>query len=112
MLSKLYATTDSTPVAELRIYAFRDPTAIAATSWTPASEGLQEIAINGTITAFDTTKMSKIFDVDIAANFLNVIKNTEEEVDFILTHGDYILITLQAKNNSTSKATITYSEEI
>jgi len=112
MLSKLYATTDSTPVAELRVYAFRDPSAITATSWTPTSEGLQEIAINGTITAFDKTKMLRIFDVDIAANFLNSIKNTEEEVDLILTHGDYLLITLQAKNNSLSKATLTYSEEI
>ena len=112
MLSKLYATTDSSPVAELRIYAFRDPTAITVTTWNPAGEGLQEIAINGAITAFDTAKMSRIFDVDIAANFLNVIKNTEEEVDFIMTHGDYLLVTLEAKNNSTSKATITYSEEI
>jgi len=112
MMSKLYATTDSSPIAALRIYAFRDPSAITATSWTPTSEGLQEIAINGTITAFDTTKMAKIFDVDIAANFLNSIKNTEEEVDLILTHGDYLLVTLQAKNNSTSKTTITYSEEI
>jgi len=112
MLSKLYASSDSSPIAELRVYAFRDPTAITATSWTPTSEGLQEIAINGTITAFDDTKMTKVFDVDIAANFLNVIENTGEEVDFILTHGDYLLVTLQAKNNSTSKVTITYSEEI
>lgn len=112
MLSKLYASTDSSPIAEIRVYAFRDPTAITATSWTPTSEGLQEIAINGIITAFDATKMAKIFDVDIAANFLNVIENTGEEVDFILTHGDYLLITLQAKNNSQSKVTIAYSEEI
>ena len=112
MLSKLYASTDSSPIAELRVYAFRDPTAITVGAWTPTSEGLQEIAINGIITAFDTTKMAKIFDVDIAANFLNVIENTGEEVDFILTHGDYLLITLQAKNNSESKVTIAYSEEI
>ena len=112
MLSQLYATTDSAPIAALRVYAFRDPTAITATLWTPASEGLQEVAINGTITAFDTTKMLKIFDVDIAANFLNSIENTRPEVDFIMTHGDYLLITLQAKNNSISKTTIAYSEEI
>lgn len=111
MMSKLYATSDSSPVASLRVYAFRDPTAATAI-WSPAGEGLQEVSINGAITAFDTAKMRKIFDVDIAANFLNTIENSDTEVNFVLTHGDYMLVTIQAKNNSLSKVSIAYSEEI
>jgi len=112
MLSKLYATTDSAPVAGVRVYKFRDPSAITAT-WDPVGGArVQEAAIDGSVTAFDIAKMQKIFDVGIAANFLNVIDNSDQEVNLILTHGDYMLITVQAKNNSLSKVTLAYSEEI
>ncbi len=111
MLSKLYLTSDSSPIAALRVYGFRDPSAIDAI-WSPAGEGMQEVSANGGIITFDIAKMRKIFDVDIAANFLNQIDNSDQEVNFVLTHGDYIFVTVQAKNNSISKATLAYSEEI
>lgn len=96
----------------IRVYYFRDPTAITAT-FTPDTKGFREISIDGNITAFNPALMEKVFETRIPATdskqFINPDRNN---ADFFLVHGDYILATLQGKNNSLGGVTLEYSEEI
>jgi len=98
--------------ALIRIYYFRDPTAITAT-WTPIRLGFQEQAINGAVTAFDPTKMVNLFETRIPlGNSLQFINPDKGNADFYMTHGDNLLVTLEAKNNSDGVVTIEWAEEI
>lgn len=103
-----YADVD----AIIRVYYFRDPTAITAT-FTNIRTGFQQQATDGAITAFDITKMTKVFQTRIPATDSKQFINPDKgNADFILTHGDYILVTLQGKNNSLGGITIEWAEEI
>lgn len=98
--------------ALIRVYYFRDPTAVTAT-FSPIRDGFQEQAVDGAVTAFNIAKMFKIFETRIVAlgsrQFVNPDKGNG---DFYLTHGDNILITIQGKNNSLGGITIEYAVEI
>jgi hypothetical protein len=96
----------------IRIYYFRDPTAVTAT-FTPLRAGFQETSINGQITAFDTAKMVNIFETRIPASDSKQFINPDKgNADFVLTHGDHIFVTLQGKNNSLGGITLEWAEEI
>jgi len=115
VLTRIYASCDTLPGAAIRVYAFRDPILITVDplDWIIAGEGFQEIALNGVITLPIYAQMKKIIDIDIGANETTMIDNPDaNNADFELTHGDYILVTMQSKNNSEGKITMTYSEEI
>lgn len=96
----------------IRIYYFRDPTVITAT-FSPVRLGFQEISVNGSITAFDITKMVKIFETRIPATDSKQFINPDKgNADFVLTHGDYIFVTLEGKNQSAGGVTLEWAEEI
>lgn len=103
-----YADVD----ALIRVYYFRDPTAITAV-FTPVRLGFQEIAVNGTIVTFNLLKMIEVFETRIPAGDSKQFINPDRgSADFVLTQGDYILVTLQGKNNSTGGVTLEWAEEI
>jgi len=96
----------------LRAYYTRDATAITAT-WTPLDVGFQECAVNGAITAFDTTKMLRYTTRRILVNQSIEITNSAGDTgELYLTHGDYVLVTMQAKNNTQGGCGIDYAQEI
>lgn len=98
--------------ALIKVYASRDQTSVAAT-WTDKNQGFQEFATNGDITAFDVTKMRRLSTRRIPANGNAEISNPDQAVgDFFLIHGDIILVTMTAKNNTLGGSFLEYSEEI
>lgn len=110
-LRRISAFCDS--AALLRTYYFRDPTAITAT-WSPIhGKAFQQKALNGDVTAFDTGKMNFLHERRIPINGNVEITNPDEAVgDFFLASGDYVLITIQAKNNTLGGTTLEYGQEI
>lgn len=96
----------------VRVYYFRDPTAITAT-FTPLRDGFQEVAINGAVTGFNLPKMILLFETRIAALSSKQFTNPDKGGgDLYLTHGDNIFVTIQGKNNSLGGITLEFAEEI
>ena len=96
----------------VRLYFFRDPTAITGI-FVPIRDGFQEQAIGTDITAFNILKMVNLFETRIRALDSKQFTNPDKGgADLYLTHGDYILVTMEGKNNSLGGVTIEYAVEI
>ena len=110
VLTRISAFCDAN--ALLKVYYTRDVTAITAT-WSGVNNGFQEVAIDGEVTAFDINKMRKLATRRIPENGNIEIDNPDKQSgDFFLIHGDYILVTVKAKNNTSAGSIIEYSVEI
>lgn len=102
----------SNDTALIKIYISRDQTSVTAT-WTDQDQGFQKFALNGQVSAFDLNKMRRLSTRWIPANGNVEIENPDQNVgDFYLIHGDIVLITITAKNNTLGGAFLEYSEEI
>jgi len=96
----------------VKMYYFRDPTAITAT-FTDLGYGFQSFSDGTDITSFDLAKMQKLFEGRVSAgtgsDFINPDKGN---ADMYLVSGDYILVTMTAKNNSLGGVTLGWGTEI
>lgn len=98
--------------ALIRVYYFRDPTAITAT-FTNIRSGFQQQATRTAITAINTAQMIKLFEARIPSNGSKEYSNPDKDNgDFHLVAGDYLLITMQAKNQSQGGVGLEWSEYI
>lgn len=97
----------------IRLYYTRTAAAFTGTTWTDASVlGNTEYSVDGNITV-NTGLMRKLTTRRIpAAGSLEITNPDQDNGEFYLTHGDYILVTMEAKNNTTGGATIEYGEEV
>lgn len=111
ILHKVEAYSDVASL--LRVYYTRDITAFTVATWVPSISGLQRYAINGNVTAVDYAKMTKLHETRVPANGSAAISNPDvENTQFYLSSGDYVLVTMQAKNNTVGGATLVYGEEV
>ena len=97
---------------KLRLYKTRDATAIAAGTWnTPVTGSFVEF--NKTMTSVDPTKMEEFLTIPLAANQFKELENPDKDIiDFIIIHGDIIVLDIIEGNNIEVDATIEYGEEI
>jgi len=65
------------------------------------------------ITAVNYAKVQKLHEKRVGANQTIEIANPDpENTEFYLVHGDYVLVTLQAKANTLGGITLVYGEEV
>jgi len=102
-------TAYSTDEALVRVYYTR--TGVTGT-FTPHGSGFQEYALNGAVTAFDKTHAELIATYRIGANQTGIFPNPLKNSRFYITNGDYIVLTVQGKNNSISGGNLEYGQEI
>ena len=97
---------------KLRLYKTRDPSAIAAGAWvTPVFGSFVEF--NTTMTSVDPAKMLEFLTVPLAASQFKELNNPDKEIiDFIIIHGDIIVLAIIEGNNIEIDASIEYGEEI
>ena len=99
--------------AILRVYFTRDSTAFTTSAMLPVHDGFQLVSINGQVTSVDYSKFQKQHEKRVPVNANADIRNTNpEDTEFVVTSGDYILVTLQAKNNTSGGVTLIYGEEV
>lgn len=112
ILLKIEAYSDANSV--IRVYYTRDSTAFTFTvPMVPVYSGFQKVSYDGNITVANYTKMTKLHEKRLAANTSDTITNPDiENTEFYMVHGDYILVTIQAKNNALGGATLVYGEEV
>lgn len=106
-----YANDDSIA----RVYYTRDGSKFTGTAWSSQNAiSTVEYSVNGDI-AIDnlTAGLKKVATRRIPANDNILITNPDELAgEHYLTHGDYFLITIQAKNNTQGGATLEWGAEI
>ena len=96
----------------LRLYVTRDATAIAAGAWTTPVAG-SFVEFNTTMTSVDPAKMSDFLTIPLAASQFKELENPDKDIiDFIIIHGDIIVLAIIEGNNIEVDATIEYGEEI
>lgn len=99
--------------ALLRVYATRDSTAFTMGSPVSINDGFQTISLNGNVTAIDYAKMVKLHEKRIpAGGNAEIVNKSPDDTEFYITRGDYILVTIQAKNNTLGGATLAFGEEV
>ncbi|NOQ31170.1 MAG: hypothetical protein GQ570_08620 [Helicobacteraceae bacterium] len=99
----------------IRIYFSRDASKFTGTTYADNdSIGSVEVAFDGDIVLDNlTTNITRSLTRRIEALTSVSIENPDSDVgDLFLTHGDHILVTMQAKNNTFGGATIEYGIEI
>ena len=96
----------------IRVYYTRDDTAFTGTIWTSDdTQRTSEYSANGSISWNGTGKL--VNQGRIPAFGSEELDNPDEVYgDFYLTHGDYFLVTLQAKNNSVGGASMEWGAEV
>jgi len=110
VLTSINAYADTSSL--IRVYYFRDPSLITAT-FSPIRDGFQEESVNGAITAFNTAGMIKIFETRIPALSSQEFTNPDAgSGDLYLTHGDYVFITIEGKNNSLGGVSVEWAAEV
>ena len=96
----------------IKIYRTRDPAAIVGGTW-PTSVPGSFVEFNSTMTSVNPLLMGEILTVRMTAGIEKKIDNPDKElIDFIIIHGDIIVIALETGSVVTVEATIEYGEEI
>ena len=99
----------------VKMYYARDATKFTGTTFTNDDpEGFVKFAIDGAITLVGgTTGLDRELTRRIPANGNIEVVNPDDQLgDFYLTHGDYILVTMTAKNATLGGAAIEWGAEI
>ena len=97
---------------KLRLHRTRDATAIAAGAWDVPVAG-SFVEFNTTMTSVDPAKMAEFLTIPLAANQFKELENPDKDIiDFIIIHGDIIVLDIIEGNNIEVDATIEYGEEI
>lgn len=111
ILTQISGYTD-TP-ALMRVYYTRDSSVFTGSTLSSSGSGLQQQALNGDIVAsLASSSLFKIKEIRVPANGNVEVTNPDENSPFYLSAGDYILVSMQAKNNTLGGVNIVYSEEI
>jgi hypothetical protein len=79
----------------MNFYVTRDATAVTGGSWVRVNGGLGSfMEENLTATSVDLAKMNRVTTILVEANSFREVTNPDPQiVDFILIHGDYIVLT-------------------
>jgi len=96
----------------IRVYATRDASKFTGTTFTDIdSQGTSKYATNGDI---EYAGGAKLVNEDRIPAFGSVQLDNPDEAygDLYLTHGDYFLVTLTAKNNSLGGASMEWGAEV
>lgn len=112
ILNRVTGYSDNKSV--ISIWYTRDSSAITAT-WSDIGGGNIQFSENGDITAFDETKCYSVHRRRINRDTSEEIDNPNpENGEFILSHGDYLIVTLHRENggNVNVGTTIEWGEEI
>jgi hypothetical protein len=112
-LRRLSAYADDSTL--FQAYYTRDATKFVGTTWSPVDSGTlgQVAAANGAIVIDNLLGMTLIESRRIPNNDSIEISNPDEQYgDFYLTGGDYIVVTLRAKNVTLGGASIDWGTEI
>ena len=112
-LRRLTAYADDSTL--FQAYYTRDATKFVGTTWAAVDSGNigQLAAVNGDIVIDNLLGMTRIEERRIPANDSIEINNPDEQYgDFYLTGGDYIVITLKAKNATLGGASLDWGTEI
>ena len=99
----------------VKMYYTRDSSKFTGTTWTNDDpEGFVQYSIDGNITLVGgTTGLDRQITRRIAANdSLEVVNPDNQLGDFYLTHGDYVLITMTAKNSTLGGAAMEWGAEV
>lgn len=97
---------------QIRVYYTRNGTVFIGTAWTSTdTQNTAEYSTNGDIV---WNGGGRLVNQDRIPAFGTVAMDNPDEVygDFYLTHGDYFLVTLQAKNNSQGGASMEWGAEV
>ena len=112
-LRRLSAFADDSTLYQA--YYTRDATKFVGTTWSPVDSGSigQMAAINGDIVIDNLLGMTTIESRRIPTDSTIEISNPDEQYgDFYLTGGDYIVVTLKAKNVTLGGASLDWGTEI
>jgi hypothetical protein len=109
-LTRITVTADKKSTAIL--WRTRDPAAITGGTWQTEIDG-SFIEFNDTITSVNTALMDDVFPFVLQANVRQSVENPDLlHVDFILVHGDYLVLTIENGVTVEVSAVIEIGEEI
>jgi len=109
----LRITVSSDKKGTLNFYVTRDATAITGGAWSAVDGGSGSyVEQNKTATSIDTAKLSLVTPILIDANATRQVVNPAPDiVDFILVHGDYIVIT-GTGSSASMQCVVEWGEEV
>lgn len=97
---------------DIKLYRTRDQAAIVAGAWSASVFG-SFVEFNSTMTSVNLSLMDDFLTIDMPANVLRDLNNPDKDIiDFIIVHGDVIVIALDTGSAVNVTATIEYGEEI
>lgn len=108
-------TAYATDTAFFRGYYTRDASKFVGTTWSPVDSGVtgQLAAVTSAITIDNLNGMTTIESRRVPSNGSIEVSNPDEQYgDFYLTGGDYIVLTLQAKNATDGGVSLDWGTEI
>jgi hypothetical protein len=99
----------------MRVYYTRDATKFIGTTWTGYNTlNTLEYSVDGNVTIDNlTTNIKRIATARIGGNSTEKIENPDDEYgDFYVTHGDYLIVTMEAKNATIGGSSLEWGAEI